>query len=98
MSCSGQRRIVHSEYASHLSMISVLKEWKFFLSKALHSHFSTTVRKLFGVGMTEPIPGEEALRATRVSVLLTQREAPGCVGSQGTVRCSGARGQRARPP
>ena len=62
----------HSEYASHLSMISVLKEWKFFLSKALHSHFSTTVRKLFGVGMTEPIPGEEALRATRVSVLLTQ--------------------------
>ena len=62
----------HMEYANYLSMISVLKEWKFFLSKALHSHFSTTVRKLLGVGMTEHIPGEEALRATQLNVLLAE--------------------------
>jgi hypothetical protein len=70
-----------------LILVSVLKEWKFFLAKALHRHFSTAYRSAAAVGQLSQIPDECQVRALTFSQLLRQLEASHGVVRSATGRC-----------
>ena len=64
----------HREWCLQLARISVLKEWKFFLSKALHRHFGILLRALMGVSESRSIPNEAHLRGMLARDLLVKLE------------------------
>jgi hypothetical protein len=67
--------IGNSPSLEQLIMVSVLKEWKFFLAKALHRHFSTVFRSITAVGQLDQIPDECQVRTLTFRRLLIQLEA-----------------------